>query len=167
MSVDSEFKVWVPVPEDADGVAAVHVQGWREAYGELLPEKFYDDAVLAARRQLWTRILGGSDAVLAQNRVAMDATGKVIGIATVSPTRDVEPARAESLAALYITADWYGRGVGEALLTEVLGDRPAQLWVARENPRARAFYRKHGFVEDGTETTDADLEGFAEVRMVR
>ena len=38
------------------------------------------------------------------------------------------------------------------------------LWVADPNPRAQAFYRKHGFVADGT----AQFEGAVrEIRMVR
>ena len=39
----------------------------------------------------------------------------------------------------------------------------AALWVADPNPRAQAFYCKHGFVADGT----AQVEGVREIRMVR
>jgi hypothetical protein len=38
------------------------------------------------------------------------------------------------------------------------------LWVADPNPRAQAFYRKHGFVADGTAQVDG---GVREIRMVR
>jgi hypothetical protein len=41
---------------------------------------------------------------------------------------------------------------------------PATLWVADPNPRAQAFYRKNGFVADGTVKTEDDVR---EVRMVR
>ena len=40
----------------------------------------------------------------------------------------------------------------------------AALWVADPNPRAQAFYRKHGFVADGTVMVD---DGVREIRMVR
>ena len=40
----------------------------------------------------------------------------------------------------------------------------AALWVADPNPRAQAFYRKHGFVADGTVQVD---DGVREIRMVR
>ena len=40
----------------------------------------------------------------------------------------------------------------------------AALWVADPNPRAQAFYRKHGFVPDGTMQVD---DGVREIRMVR
>jgi hypothetical protein len=38
------------------------------------------------------------------------------------------------------------------------------LWVADPNPRAQAFYRKHGFVADGTIQVEG---GVLEIRMVR
>jgi hypothetical protein len=40
---------------------------------------------------------------------------------------------------------------GAALLDAVVGPHEsATLWVADTDPRAQAFYRKHGFVPDGT-----------------
>jgi hypothetical protein len=41
---------------------------------------------------------------------------------------------------------------------------PAALWVADPNPRAQAFYRKHGFIADGTAQVE---DGVREIRMVR
>jgi predicted GNAT family N-acyltransferase len=38
------------------------------------------------------------------------------------------------------------------------------LWVADPNPRAQAFYRKHGFVADGSAQVE---DGVREIRMVR
>jgi predicted GNAT family N-acyltransferase len=40
----------------------------------------------------------------------------------------------------------------------------AALWVADPNPRAHSFYRKHGFVADGTAQVEG---GVREIRMVR
>lgn len=48
-----------------------------------------------------------------------------------------------------------------------MGDGPAQLWVARDNPRAYAFYRRNGFRPDGAEQVMPEAEGFVEVRLVR
>ena len=39
----------------------------------------------------------------------------------------------------------------------------AVLWVADPNPRAQAFYRKHGFVPDGTAQVE---DGVREIRMI-
>lgn len=55
---------------------------------------------------------------------------------------------------LYVAGLCQGRGIGAALLREVL-DRsgaPLELWVFQENAGARRFYEHHGFVV--VETTD-------------
>jgi predicted GNAT family N-acyltransferase len=56
-------------------------------------------------------------------------------------------------------------GAGHALLEAVIDPaESAALWVADPNPRAQAFYRKHGFVADGTAQVE---DGVREIRMVR
>jgi GNAT superfamily N-acetyltransferase len=66
---------------------------------------------------------------------------------------------------LYVHAADHGTGAGQALLEAVV-DRvePTGLWVADPNPRAQAFYRKHGFAADGTAKVE---DGVREIRMVR
>lgn len=43
--------------DDVEQLASLHVQGWREAYGQMLPERFYDDSALSGRRRMWSRLL--------------------------------------------------------------------------------------------------------------
>lgn len=40
-------------------------------------------------------------------------------------------------------------------------------WVAKENPRAIAFYRRNGFELDGAEQTDPGAPSITDARMVR
>jgi predicted GNAT family N-acyltransferase len=55
--------------------------------------------------------------------------------------------------------------VGAALLNAVIDpSAPAALWVADPNPRAQAFYRKNGFIADGTVKIEDDVR---DIRMVR
>jgi predicted GNAT family N-acyltransferase len=59
----------------------------------------------------------------------------------------------------------HGSGLGAGLLAAVLPqDEEAMLWVADPNPRAQAFYRRHGFLPDGTEKVD---DGVREIRLIR
>ncbi len=71
---------------------------------------------------------------------------------------------ASAVCALCVCPD-HGTGAGPALLEAVVDpEEPVALWVADPNPRAQAFYRKHGFVADGP----AQIEGgVREIRMVR
>lgn len=153
------------MPSDAAGVAQVHTTGWREAYGELLPERFYDEQVLAGRQAMWERALANPDAV-ARTLVA-EQCGKIVGFSHRGPARDADAPVPDELSSIYILSEVYGTGIGQALLDALLGDSPAMLWVAKQNPRAQRFYEKNGFTADGREQTDPDLDGLAEVRMVR
>ncbi len=102
----------------------------------------------------------------ARLRVADDG-GQVVGVAVAGPAQDEDPARDLQLYAIYVRSSHHGTGLGEQLLDAVLGEAPAQLWAAKDNPRAHAFYRKHGFRPDGREQADPDLDNLLEVRLVR
>jgi len=60
-----------------------------------------------------------------------------------------------------------GASLGQALLDATAGIGPAMLWVARDNPRAAAFYLRSGFEFDGAEQTDAGAPAIVDARMVR
>ncbi|WP_439688481.1 GNAT family N-acetyltransferase [Curtobacterium sp. SP.BCp] len=66
---------------------------------------------------------------------------------------------------LYVLARAHGSGAGQALLDAALGHRSASLWVAEDNPRAQAFYRRNGFTVDGATSSFGPIE--RSVRMVR
>ncbi|TDN43685.1 ribosomal protein S18 acetylase RimI-like enzyme [Curtobacterium flaccumfaciens] len=152
------------VPSDAAAMARVHVASWRSTYRGLMPDAMLDDPGFWARREgFWTTAL--TDERFATNRVAVaDDDGEVIGIAMSGPVANAE-SEVRHLYVLYLLDGHHGSGAGSALLDAVLEPSdPAALWVADPNPRAQAFYRKHGFVFDGTEQVDG---GVRERRMVR
>ena len=154
-----------PSPEHAEGAARVHVQCWQEAYGGLLPADYFTEDLLRSRTRLWDHLAARASDEISADRVAL-CDGQVIGIASAGPCRDGDLPPGLELYCLYVPAARYGTGLGAALMHAVLGDAPASLWVARENPRARRFYEKHGFAAAGAEATD-DRFGLAEIRMVR
>ncbi|MBO4209660.1 GNAT family N-acetyltransferase [Micromonospora echinofusca] len=61
------------------------------------------------------------------------------------------------LCAIHLDPDRQGRGIGRALMIDALatlhrrGWRRANLWVLRDNGRARRFYERGGWVADGVE----------------
>jgi predicted GNAT family N-acyltransferase len=78
---------------------------------------------------------------------------------------DAGAAWRRQLYVLYVYAADHGTGAGPALLAAVVvPEESAALWVADPNPRAQAFYRKHGFVADGAAQVE---DGVREIRMVR
>ncbi|ALV40683.1 GCN5 family acetyltransferase [Pseudarthrobacter sulfonivorans] len=151
--------------EDAAEMARVNVRSWRETYRGVMADRVLDDPGLpAARERFWTAML--SDERYRANRVAVaERDGDVIGIAMAGPSQSSGSQWGTHLYVLYVVAAEHGTGTGAALLDTVVGpDESAALWVADPNPRAQAFYRKHGFVADGTVNVE---EGVREIRMVR
>lgn len=158
------------MPSDAAALARVHVQSWRETYTGMVPEEFFGAAALQRRIGFWTRILAGDPPE--RLRLA-EHGGEVIGFGFAGPAigADVDkgqaPARELHLYSLYLLAAHHGRGVGRALLESVIGSEPAQLWIARDNARAQAFYQRQGFAADGAEYADPAIAGLIEIRLVR
>lgn len=160
------FALRIPGPADADRIAELHVETWREAYTHLLPEGFFTPEFVRGRHDMWHRILDEPRPGYAV-RMA-EADGEPIGLAAAGPSfGEGELPRERQLYSLYVLAAWHGVGAGQALLDAVLGDGPAQLWVAKQNPRAIAFYRRNGFAFDGVEQIDPGAPAIVDARMVR
>jgi GNAT superfamily N-acetyltransferase len=158
------FELRCAVPADALSMARVHVDTWRETYRGLMSDAVLDDpGLLDSREKFWHAAL--TDSQFEQNGVAVAShRGTLIGIAMAGPCLD-DSAGPQQLYVLYAYAAFHGSGVGAALLNAVIAPgAPAALWVADPNPRAQAFYRKHGFVADGAVKIEDDVR---EVRMVR
>ncbi len=157
--------------EDAAAVASVRVESWRHAYAHLLSAGFLAALDPAAEIDRWR---GTIAAMLEQpdrgRFVVVELDGAVRGFAIAGPPRPLpgeEPPREWQLFLLYLDAALYGTGAGQSLLEASVGDRPAHLWTAEDNPRAIAFYTRNGFVADGERTVSEEWENLAEIRMVR
>jgi len=151
--------------DDVDEVAKLHVSTWRETYSGLIPESFFADDVVEHRRRWWASTIADTDAD--QVFHVAELQGELVGFAGAgAAVKDPAP-RPRELYMIYLTKAAHGTGLGQKLLDAVLPPVPAFLWVARDNPRARAFYVKNGFAADGTEFTDPRTPGFVEMRMVR
>ena len=151
--------------EDVAQMARVNVRCWQEAYRGLMSDAVLDDpGFLAARERFWTAAL--TDERYRENRAAVaERDGELIGIAMSGPPLDAAAAWTRQLYVLYVYAADHGTGAGRALLEAVIDPaESAALWVADPNPRAHAFYRKHGFVADGRAQVE---DGVREIRMIR
>lgn len=167
-----EVTIRPATPADADPVAAVHVRSWRQAYAGVLSAELLAalDPTEAARRWATDLADGPQDGV---RTWLAESAGRVLGFATAGPARDddADPG-VQEIYRMYLDPDQWGTGVARQLVRSVLDAVGEQatvtLWVATDNQRARHFYRRHGFVPDGTERTQpvrgAEL---AEVRYRR
>lgn len=145
-------------PDDAHGVAVVHVRSWQAAYRGLLPQAVLDDLSVSRREEGWRRILALRDAP--SRTIVAEDDGRILGWASFGETRDEPPAGTAELWGLYAHPDAWSTGVGHTLVVEVErllasdGHAIAYLWVLDGNARAAAFYERHGWLADGATKVD-------------
>jgi len=162
------FTIREPRPVDASEIADLHVATWKEAYAHLLPADYFSPQYVESRHRMWDHVLTHPDDAVTV-RVA-ETGGSIIGFAWAGPGQGAngeEPPRDRALYAIYVLAAHYGTGAGQALLDASLGKDPAMLWVAKENPRATAFYLRNGFRFDGVKQTDPHAPLITDARMIR
>jgi GNAT superfamily N-acetyltransferase len=135
-------------PEDAGGIARVHIESWRSTYAGIVPARFLAGLSIEQRQGVWQRTLSVHRPDY-KVFVAEDAAGQVIGFADGGPERTGDPRYPGELFAIYLLAGEQRQGTGSRLVQAVaehLRDRgmPAMLlWVLAENP-ARRFYEAIG-----------------------
>jgi GNAT superfamily N-acetyltransferase len=156
--------------EDAEAAAWCHLLCWREAYAGLVEPDVLADRTsdLERRTERWAHAMAeGWIRWLAVNPDPEAAVeDRVIGFSAAGPARDDDAPTPLELFAIYARQAWWSTGLGGRLLEVAIGKEPASLWVLEGNHRARAFYRRHGFLEDGTRI-DEPFFGVPEIRMVR
>lgn len=162
-----DFTIREPQKSDAEAIARVHVESWKETYGHLLPEDFFGGDLHHRRLGMWQRMLAsGTDPFVV--RVGESSEGEIVGFILIGPSDDPKTApRKRSLFAIYVMNSHHGTGMGQALLDAGLGDDPAVLQVEKTNLRAQAFYRRNGFEFDGVEDVDERHPALVDVQMVR
>lgn len=149
------------VLDDAAGIARVHHQAWRECYAHLLPAASLAGLQHGPREARWRGII-----TVATSDIWVACVGTdIVGWTSAGAGRDEDGPRPRELEGIYVLASQYGSGAGQLLLDAAVGDAAAYLWIAEENPRACAFYRRNGFAPDGA-TAVHELAG-TPVRILR
>lgn len=133
------------VDDDVPEVLRIGDAGWRAAYGDILRAETIDEAIDTwydpemIREQIADEDAG--------NFVA-ERDGEVVGYVSGGPA---EESGVTILGAIYVDPDYWGEGIGTALLQEFerdcrdRGDDTIRLHVLADNDIAVSFYRKHGY----------------------
>jgi ribosomal protein S18 acetylase RimI-like enzyme len=144
-------------PEDARAIAEVQVETWRAAYVGVIPQEVLDGLGVDDRARAWSHWLS----IETSAQFVAERSGAVVGFVSAGPCRH-EDGTAE-VYAIYVRPDDWGTGCGWALMDAAvawLADRwpEAILWVAEENPRARDFYERYGWIA-GTRRVEEVVPG--------
>ena len=138
--------------EDVPAVARVHVQSWRESYGDFLSSEALAGLSVEERARMWTRTFDDPDP-RARFLVAEEPDGEIVGFVRGGP---YGPMGAVSLGtdaeiyAIYLLRKAQRKGIGRQLMTGVFdhlsdqGFASVGLWVLTGNLGARRFYEAMG-----------------------
>jgi GNAT superfamily N-acetyltransferase len=110
---------------DAEAIASLHAESWRDAYRGILPDSYLDSQITAERANLWRARFGSlaSDPFFV---VLTEDPGELVGFACV--LLDHDPQWGTCLDNLHVLPGWRNRGVGRLLF-----GRAAQ-WVRSTKP---------------------------------
>ena len=139
-------------PDDALGIAIVHVAAWRAAYRGIVPDDFLDSLSLEQRSAAWRQILS---AVPTEDVSVALATDTIVGWISAAASRDADSGRSTGeIWALYVAPAYWRIGIGRLLLAVAEHRLLAQglteitLWVLKSNHRAQEFYGSVGFISE-------------------
>ena len=151
--------------EEIKGKAAVHYQAWKEAYVGLVNQDFLDRRTMEMSLQSAQRAFdNGITTLIAKDRE------RVVGFTDFGSYWLDDLHDAGEIYAIYILKEYYGKGIGYALMKkahDALSEYPqTAVWVLTENERAIRFYKRCGFEFDG-EKKEIELGTLAtEARMI-
>ena len=158
------IEIRVPQAEDADALGRVHVRAWQAAYtGGLMPDEYLDSLSEAERASMWRSSLENPPRARS-TRLAATIDNTVVGFALVGPAGGDPDAHVGELYAINVDPDHWGSGAGPALIDAAMealqasGFSSAVLWVHPKNGRARSFYARRGWVDDGVDRQQEVLD---------
>lgn len=131
------------VPDDAPGIAAVHVTSWQEAYRGILPDVFLSGLDRAARARWWHHFITEGARVH-----VVESDGTIVGFCSAGGSDENGWGEVFSI---YVHPARWGEGHGRELLDgavgQLAGDGHARalLWVLEDNTRGRGFYERQGW----------------------
>ena len=138
---------------DAYDAAMVHVLSWQSAYRGIVPDEILCN--LSVDKQAERFINGYSEYKGISFYFVAELDGKIIGNLVISKCRDDGKPQAGEIIAIYLLEEHWGKEYGRAMIDYAVDAlkykkyNEAIIWVLEENKRARRFYEKCGFAQDG------------------
>lgn len=136
--------------EDAEGIAFVHVNAWKETYRGLMPDSILDGLSVQQRTLTWSNRLNDPHDPYHRILVA-EAKDKIVAFASYGKELASDPEHEGELFAIYVLKEFQGQGIGRSLVRRVAEGLQAMnitsmlVWVLADNPYQK-FYERLGGV---------------------
>ena len=142
---------------DAETVARIHVESWNVAYRGIMPDDVIASTDLAYRTIFWNERIADREWPV----FLLEDNDRAVAFCQMIPTKDPDddPKRVGHITSLHVLPELRGHGYGLVLMDHVRNELRRRkfteltLWVLERNQKARAFYERCGFREDGGKRT--------------
>ncbi|GEO27808.1 acetyltransferase [Alicyclobacillus acidoterrestris] len=144
----SIYTIREAVPDDAAGVAKVHVDSWRTTYREIVNDEFLASLSYEKSEERWRNRLANNPVEYAMF-VAVNDEGQIVGFADGGRERSGDPSYDGELYAIYLLKEHQRKGIGKLLFHHVVSHLASNhfhamlIWVLNDNP-SRYFYESVG-----------------------
>ena len=134
-------------PADAEAVARIYVESWRDTYPLVLPARALAAMTVQGQSARWRNAI--ALAVREAVFVAEDEKSRILGMTSMGRARDTGVGYDAEIYTLYVDPSMTGRGVGRLLLAGAFaalaegGHMRCVIWAHAGNP-ARFFYEAMG-----------------------
>ena len=133
--------------EEIKGKAFVHFQSWQEAYSGIVQQAYLDERTIDKCEEMALNTM--------DNTIIAKDGERVIGFVQYGKYNYEDLEDAGEIIALYVLADYYGKGIGYRLMQEAMkclsSYSQTAVFVIKGNRRAIDFYTRYGFSFDGQE----------------
>lgn len=159
MATSSEqyrIKIRRAYSRDADAIAHIINEAWKDAYAGIVPQKYLDSLANLPRAH---RLAEGLERVSDLRYYIFEENGVAVGAASLHPTRDEDLPRTAEFSFFYFIPQVWRHGYGKLLLDQLkresakAGYSRLCCWVLEDNQRAISFYESQGMLRDGARQT--------------
>lgn len=136
------------IPQDAIGIAQVHVSSWQTTYTGIIPDEVIQSRNIDNRTAIWTRILNRDtpDSII----FVAEKDAQIVGFAHAGEPQETVEGFDSELYAIYLIEDAQGQGIGRQLMQACSdhlyaeGYKSLILWVLKANRNSRSYYEHMG-----------------------
>jgi GNAT superfamily N-acetyltransferase len=138
---------------DLDELAGVHLAAFRAGNGPYVDPGALSELTYERNVERWRPVIAHPPSGAA---VQVDVDGRIIGLCSAGACRDEDGAGLGQLYAIYVDPQRWGDGTAVALEEAARAHlrnghfTEATLWTLAANTRARRFYEKRGWRQDGS-----------------
>jgi ribosomal protein S18 acetylase RimI-like enzyme len=147
ISTGDEISIRSACAADAEAIAALHCESWRDAYRDVLDPAYLAGPIEEDRRTVWADRLAQPSA---SQRVLLAQTPEHALAGFVCLFRESDPRWGSLIDNLHVRPALRGRQIGERLLhaavAELEPDQPFHLWAFEANTAGIRFYQRLGAV---------------------